>query len=967
VSQRSLTALVAFAAALFLAVPSRAAEEDLYVRAGKLYTGRVIIEDVVLHVRDGKVVALLSAEGLALPQGARVLDRSDRIVAPGFVLTQWSVGSGKRDPDTLGARFRALDAYDSYGSSERLVARGITTAFLHPGRGRLATGEGAVVKLAGPAKSRLLRERAELCLEMGAGALRPPAKVKIPFPSSSDVPIEPARPQRPSSRSGLVPELASQLKAALAYDAARKTLGGGSRPALNSDLQALADAALGDRLRIDARRADDLRGVLELAKSLGLEITLSGGTEAHAVLGPLAGLGAPLVFEVPHGLRGGLRDQGSDPDRLQARWSTPARLAKAGVRFALAPPPGGEADLRLLAALTVRGGLAHDEAFAAITHRAAQVLGVGKRVGHLNPGADADFVVLSGRPLATSTEVLETWVGGQRVFRAAASANKRALVVKAGTVITSAGPMIHNGEVLIEDGTIAAVGTSVPHPRGARVIDAGPDAVVTPGFIDAFGHLGLMGARSSRTSIARAFAGDRETLLRVARAGVTTAVVGPRRASGSGVALLAIKTAASSPATEALRRNMVLREPAAVIFDLSRADPLKLPSSFTGKLRAGVALAKRWVAYRKKLTAWAKARKAKTTAARVAAGKRRSAREPVKEKPKVKKVVKKVEKKEPRKKAKKKFDPISGTWEFTISFGGRSQKGILLLKLEAGGKISGVAKPPEGSGADDAPVSGRLDGKDVQLKLKPGGAQTPFEFRIKANLDREDHMKGEVLVGKPARFRLQFEATRTERSVPEIKIEIRRSKNKDGRPPEPRSDPVTQGLRAAIEGRGAVIVMVRHPRVALDALAELKKLGIHRVVFLDFSDADLVAKELAGKGAGILLVPGTVVKRGKRYVSLASDLSRLGLSLAFGSRAADGAAELPLRALVDVAAGLDPAKALAAMTNDAARLLALDDRVGSLEVGKDGDLLIFNGPPLEATSRLETVIVRGRRVLKGGE
>ena len=66
--------------------------------------------------------------------------------------------------------------------------------------------------------------------------------------------------------------------------------------------------------------------------------------------------------------------------------------------------------------------------------------------------------------------------------------------------------------------------------------------------------------------------------------------------------------------------------------------------------------------------------------------------------------------------------------------------------------------------------------------------------------------------------------------------------------------------------------------------------------------------------------------------------------------------------MLDVADGLDPADALAALTSDAARLLGIADRVGTLEVGKDGDLLVFRGAPFEATSQLRHVLVRGRLV-----
>jgi len=932
--------------------------QDTYVRAGVLYTGPEVLEDVVIQVREGKVVALLSGEGLELPPGAKVVDHSQRVVAPGFVLTEWTVGSGKRAEETLSARFRALDEWDPYEDHARLLARGITTAYLHPGYGRLATGEGAVVKLAGPAEARVLRERAELCLSAGERALGPPPQVKIPFPSSSDVPIEPGKLQRPGSRSSLVPELAAQLRAALAYDLARKQQGGGARPALDLDLQALANAVLKGQLRIDARRAGTLRALLTLLRELDLSVTLSGVTEAHRVLGPLAELGAPVVFELPHGLRGRPRDLGEGQDRIEARWSTPARLARAGVRFAFAPPSGSALDLRLLAGLSVRGGLSPRQALAAITYRAAEVIGVGKQIGRIAPGFDADFVVLSGAPLATATDVLETWVAGEQVYTSDELTDTQAVVVRAGKIVTGAGPVIHDGAILIQDGAIAAIGTSVPHPRGARVIDAGPDAVVTPGFIDAYGSLGR-GQGRAKSSMKHAFAAERESMLRVARAGVTTALSGDRPSS-AGAPLIALKTAENQPLSADLRRGLVLREESVLAFDLTRADPVKLPSSFLGKIKAGMAHAKAWAQHRKKLEAFKQAQAKKKESERAADLKRRSARQPA---PKVekKKEEQKEEKKddEPERKETKKFDPISGQWEFTITFGPRSQKGTMLLRLEDGGKISGVAKPPAGVSADDAPITGQLDGKDVTLQLQ-SNPNVPFKLTIKATLTGEDSMSGEVLVGN--RFRLKFEATRTERSVPEIKIEYRRSKKKGGEPEPPQATPGVEAMRRAIEGEGAVLVQVAHPRVALEALETLRKAGVQQVVFIDFSDADLVAEALREAGAGVLVSPGATVKRGERTVSLAADLAGRGLRLIYASRAADGAAELPLRAMLDVADGLDPAQALAALTSDAARLLGIGDRVGTLEVGKDGDLLVFSGAPFEATSQLRHVLVRGRLV-----
>jgi imidazolonepropionase-like amidohydrolase len=67
-------------------------------------------------------------------------------------------------------------------------------------------------------------------------------------------------------------------------------------------------------------------------------------------------------------------------------------------------------------------------------------------------------------------------------------------------------------------------------------------------------------------------------------------------------------------------------------------------------------------------------------------------------------------------------------------------------------------------------------------------------------------------------------------------------------------------------------------------------------------------------------------------------------------------------AAVAAARGLTAEQALSAMTLDAARILGIDGRVGSLEPGKDGDVALFDGDPFEYTSHVTGVVIDGKVV-----
>jgi hypothetical protein len=83
-------------------------------------------------------------------------------------------------------------------------------------------------------------------------------------------------------------------------------------------------------------------------------------------------------------------------------------------------------------------------------------------------------------------------------------------------------------------------------------------------------------------------------------------------------------------------------------------------------------------------------------------------------------------------------------------------------------------------------------------------------------------------------------------------------------------------------------------------------------------------------------------------------------SVSMGGIAGRDLTSLPLEAAMAVRGGASNRKALESITIIPARMMGLDDRIGSIEVGKDADLLILNGDPLDYRTYVEQAIVAGK-------
>ena len=167
-------------------------------------------------------------------------------------------------------------------------------------------------------------------------------------------------------------------------------------------------------LKAHAHRADDILTAVRIAREFHVKITLDHCTDGSLIADELAKEGLPAFVGPSLGGK-------SKIELLNKSFRTPADLHAAGVSVSIITdaPVIPLQHLPLCAGLAVNAGLEEDEAWRAITITPATQLGVGDRVGSLEPGKDGDVVIWTADPLRTvGGEAAMTIVNGQVVYSA---------------------------------------------------------------------------------------------------------------------------------------------------------------------------------------------------------------------------------------------------------------------------------------------------------------------------------------------------------------------------------------------------------------------------------------------------------------------------------------------------------------------------------------------------------------------
>lgn len=183
------------------------------------------------------------------------------------------------------------------------------------------------------------------------------------------------------------------------------------------------------------------------------------------------------------------------------------------------------------------------------------------------------------------------------------------------------------------------------------------------------------------------------------------------------------------------------------------------------------------------------------------------------------------------------------------------------------------------------------------------------------------------------------------------------------RPIPPRRDLELEPLVEILEGKRLVHAHCYRADEILQLLQLAEELGFRIATLQHVLEGYRVADEIAAHGAGASTFSDWWGYKAEAYEAIpynAALMTERGVLVSINSDSAEEMRHLNIEAAKMIKwGGLDEMQALALITRNPAQQLQIDDRVGSIEVGKDADLVLYDGPPLSVRSVVQKTFIDG--------
>lgn len=360
------------------------AGETYVIKGAKVYSSgpEGVLYDVAILIQDGRFKKILKGEEWP---SVPVIDYSGKTIMPGMVDAHSYVSGYYRmleNTDVFTSDLVAGMVFNPFDPEVKLALEsGITTVNLTPRNQNLVGGMSSVLKLSRDFDGlTVLKERSFLKISFNGEAIHPD--------------------RAPTSLMG-AEDLLNQKIAAIQADSEQER----ENIFLQTGLRSLAEGALPPM--IAASSLAEINTTFQWLEKWEMNGIIVGGEEASLLIHLLKTKNIPVLLSpiLP-----------SYPEK----WAkNAAHLIKQGIPSAFVShmPESKPSSLRFSALMLFHQGISQQEALKTITLTPAEILGVADRVGSIEEGKHADFVVLEGEPLDLGSPIVAVYVNGVPVIQ----------------------------------------------------------------------------------------------------------------------------------------------------------------------------------------------------------------------------------------------------------------------------------------------------------------------------------------------------------------------------------------------------------------------------------------------------------------------------------------------------------------------------------------------------------------------
>jgi imidazolonepropionase-like amidohydrolase len=357
------------------------------------------LENADLLVQAGKVVKV--GKALTAPAGAVVIDATGKHVTPGLIDPHSHSGVSSVNESGFAIVPEVVMGDVLTGNNiwfYRQLAGGLTASMVLHGSANPIGGENVFVKTrwgALPDDYKILGAPRTVKFALGENPKRSPTRY-------------------PNTREGVNEIIRDHFSAARDYEkewkAWEKTKTG-IPPRKDLRMEAILDI-LHQKLLVTSHgyRADEFLALVRLAEEFGFRIqALQHGVEAYKIASELKKSGVAAIVWSDWGA---FKLEAYDATSYNAKI-----LLEAGVVTSL-HSDDAEISTRMNweAGKLLRSGVNEIDALSTVTINAAKAVAIDSKIGSLEAGKDADFVIWSGNPLSQFTKAEQTWIDGRKYF-----------------------------------------------------------------------------------------------------------------------------------------------------------------------------------------------------------------------------------------------------------------------------------------------------------------------------------------------------------------------------------------------------------------------------------------------------------------------------------------------------------------------------------------------------------------------